>query len=97
MSDPERDAKIALSKKNYETAVGVSDAIRRAGLKIDDLSVAFAADTAYLSGLTTDEAEIEKAVAVAREQPGVGSVGSSILVITDEQYQEWLNSKDAED
>lgn len=97
MSDLDRDAKIALSKKNYETAVAVSNAIKSAGIEVDDLTVAFAGGTAYLSGLTTDEAEIEKAVAVARKQPGVENAGSSILVITKEQHQEWLDSKEEED
>ena len=92
MSDQDQEAKIALSKKNYETAAAISDSIKRAGIKIDDLSVAFAGDTAYLSGITTSEAEIEAAAALARKQPGVENVGSGILVITQEQYQEWLQS-----
>ena len=93
----EENAKILLSQQNYKTAVAVSSAIKSAGIKVDDLTVAFAGGTAYLSGLTTHEAEIEKAVAVARKQPGVENAGSSILVLTEEQHQGWLNSEEDED
>lgn len=71
MSDQEWDTKIALSRKNYETAVAAS--------------------------ITRNEAKIERTLAAARDFPSEGHAGGSILAITEEQYQEWLQSKEGDE
>lgn len=81
-------------RKNYETAVAASGAIERDGIKVDGLTAAFAADRVFLSSITRNEAEIERALAAARDFPGAGHAGISILAITEERYQEWLQSKE---
>ena len=99
MSEPEQERaeKIALSKKNYEIAVAISDRIKAAGIKVDDLSVAVAGSKVYLSGLATNEDEITKAAWVASEYPGVEGGGTGIILITEEQHQEWLREQEAEE
>ena len=99
MSQQKQDAaaQIALSQRNYEIAVAIGNQIKRAGVKIDDLSVAVAGNRVYLSGITTSEAEIQKAAQIASEYPGMEGGGVGITLITEDQYQEWLRSKNAEE
>ena len=97
MSEPSDAEKIALSKKNYEIAVAIGDRIKAAGVKIGDLSVAVAGGKVYLSGITTRESDITKAAQVASEYPGTQGGGIGITLITEEQYQEWLRQKEAEE
>lgn len=84
-------------RENYEIAVAASGAIECEGIKVDDLTAAFAADRVFLSSITRNEAEIERALAAARDFPSAGHAGISILAITQEQYQEWLQSKEGDE
>jgi RimJ/RimL family protein N-acetyltransferase len=77
---PELQEQIRRSQAAFRIAESVSAAIAAAEPGIADLSVAFADDTASLSGIGRSQASVDRAVEIAATNSNVAQVHSSIVL-----------------